>query len=285
MNIRRMTLPLGWYPHVAQGVDSFLKGQVLKAGSKTRAVISPHAGWFFSGKLAALALSSLCSDIETIIVAGGHLSGGAGVLFAEEDAVQTPQGALVIDDELRAILKKELFGKADKYADNTVEVLLPAVHYFFPNVKIIWMRLSSDISSYNAGKIIAEKATELGRSVAVIASTDLTHYGDAYDFMPKGRGAAALDWVKNINDKRFIEAVLAGNAETILSRAQSDSSACSPGAVLCALGFAEKHAELAAAGAPVATLLEYTTSADVLRDMGEKKEPDSFVGYAAFEFE
>jgi AmmeMemoRadiSam system protein B len=292
MKIRRMSLPMGWYPHAAQGVDSALKGWELKSGSTTRAVISPHAGWFFSGKLAALALSSLCSDVQTIIIAGGHLPGGEGILFAEEDAVQTPLGTLAIDSSLRAVLQKELSGKADNYADNTVEVLLPAVHYFFPDVKIIWMRLSADMSSYAAGKIIAEKAAELHRSVAVIGSTDLTHYGSTYNFAPHGSGPSALDWVKNTNDKRFIEAVREGDAETILSRAESESSACSPGAVLCALGFIEKYKELSGSQNeisneqhnPVATLLEWTTSADVLRAAGEKKAQDSFVGYAAFEF-
>jgi AmmeMemoRadiSam system protein B len=250
----------------------------------------------------ARAISSLQKNIDTIIVAGGHLGAGSGFLFASEDAVQTPRGALHIDGELRALLQKRLDGKSDKYSDNTVEVLLPAVHYFFPTAKIIWMRAGEDMRAYEAGRIIGEAASELGRCAAVIASTDLTHYGSAYDFTVRGAASPdALKWVKEVNDRRFIEAVLAGNAEEILSRAVDERSACSAGGVLAALGFSsylsaeEKSAagsvgsgaaasESASISASAAQLLQYTTSADTLREIGEKNFPDSFVGYAALKF-
>jgi AmmeMemoRadiSam system protein B len=264
-------LPSGWYPHSAQGVKDFLQDFSLSSASQARAVLSPHAGWFFSGRLAAQAIASLHSDIDTIVVAGGHLPPHASVLFAEEDEIETPMGALKIDTELRALLKKELDGKADSAADNTVEVLLPVVHYFFPTARLIWMRLPACMRAFEAGKIIGEKAAALQRRVAVIASTDLTHYGRCYDFTPKGFGAAALQWVKEVNDKRFIKALESGDPEEVLKRALHENSACSPGAVLCALGFSPGAARL----------LAYTTSADIMRATGEKGAPDSFVGYAA----
>jgi hypothetical protein len=70
----------------------------------------------------------------------------------------------------------------------------------------------------------------------------------------------------------LIEAVESGDPGAVLDRAESDSSRCSAGAVLGALGYAS------AINAGPARLLEYSTSADATTEI-----PDSFVGYAAFQ--
>jgi AmmeMemoRadiSam system protein B len=209
------------------------------------------------------------------------LPAGASFLFAGEDLVGTPLGRIEIDAELRSTLKKQLEGEEDRWADNTVEVLLPMVKYFFPETKLLWARFPAEISSFKAGKILADAAAALGRNVKVLASTDLTHYGPGYGFTSHGSGKKALEWMKNINDRRFIDAVLDGDAEIVLLRAEKECSACSPGAVLGAMGFTgalDGHVDV-----PVATLLEYSTSAAVsLAEDGIM--PDSFVGYAAICF-
>jgi AmmeMemoRadiSam system protein B len=179
-----------------------------------------------------------------------------------------------VDTELRDALKGETGGGEDRYRDNTVEVLLPMVHFFLPQAKILWLRLPADRSSFETGKLLARTAGALGRKLAVLGSTDLTHYGENYGFSPQGRGAGALRWVREQNDRAFIDAVEAGSPEKILQRAEQDRSSCSPGAVLGALGFAQSSR-----CAPV-RLLSYGTSAGAAAD----QVPDSFVGYAAFGF-
>ena len=276
-----MRLPDGWYPRDAETIDGYLGGFASEQSGGARAVIAPHAGWFFSGKIAGKALSSLGRDADLVVVAGGHLPPGHPVLFAEEDAVRTPLGELPIDRELRGLVKYQFLRAgldcaADNYTDNTVEVLLPAVHRLFPDSSLLWLRLGSDIRAMEAGALIFRAAAELGRRAVVTGSTDLTHYGPAYRFCPKGLGKAALDWVKTVNDRRFIEAVLSGDSNAVIERASKEHSACSAGAVLCAMGFA-------AAARPVvpgtARLLDYATSADVTG--GDSS--GSFVGYAAIE--
>jgi AmmeMemoRadiSam system protein B len=179
-----------------------------------------------------------------------------------------------IDGEFRKILKEELEGSGDSYQDNTVEVQLPMVTYFFPRARLLWLRLPAEGASFDAGKRIAGAGRVLKRKTVLIASTDLTHYGYNYGFMPQGSGEKALEWVKTINDARFIQAVEAGNPVQVLERAEGERSACSAGAVLGALGFAE------AQGLSSGTLLAYGTSADpMIRDGAPL--PDSFVGYAA----
>jgi AmmeMemoRadiSam system protein B len=177
-----------------------------------------------------------------------------------------------LDAEFRGLLERELGGREDRYPDNTVEVLLPMVHFFLPRAKLLWLRLPADLSSFEAGKIIAGTGKALGRRLAVLGSTDLTHYGENYGFSPQGRGIKALRWVEKQNDRAFIEAVEAGDPETILERAEHDRSSCSPGAVLGVLAYARTENR-----APP-RLLAYGTSAD----SAEGEVPDSFVGYAAF---
>ena len=276
MRIREYSLPAGWFPRDIEGVSKeitrYLDG--YNVSFESRAVICPHAGWYYSGRIASIGIAHLNKDAQTIVVLGGHLPSGSPPLFAMEDAVRTPFGPLPVDIQLRSALINELGGKEDSFRDNTIEVLLPMVHYFFPNASLLWMRLGADLTSYRAGKFISSIAEKLDRKINVIGSTDLTHYGRNYGFMPHGIGLKALRYVREVNDVAFIKAVEAGDAEDVLLCASRDSSSCSAGAVLGVMGFAYTQK------LGIARLLEYGTSAD----LHEGEIPDSFVGYASFAF-
>ena len=276
MQIRDYSLPAGWFPRDSDSISGFLSEFEGKKDF-CRAVISPHAGWYYSGRLGAIAVSSLVRQAQTIVIIGGHLSEGSPALFAMEDAVKTPLGPMPIDAKFRSKLIKEIDGvlaaAEDRYRDNTIEVILPMARYFFPDAMLLWLRLPSEKASFEAGKIISHTAAELNMSINVIASTDLTHYGANYGFSPHGRGKEALQWVREVNDAAFIKAVESGRCDEVLSCAEKDHSSCSSGAVLGVMGFAE------AENLGAARLLEYATSAGVDDDV-----PDSFVGYAAFAF-
>jgi AmmeMemoRadiSam system protein B len=283
MNLRASCLPRGWYPQDKTEIQYFLEPFLNDkcAMLKAFAAIAPHAGWYYSGALAALAVSSLDKEAETVAVLGGHLPSGSPFLFAEEDGAETPFGAMPFDKELLHDFKHELTNaalpfQADSYTDNTVEALLPMVHYFFPKAQLLWARFPANLCAYTAGALLEKSAKALGRNLRVIASTDLTHYGTNYGFFPKGKGIAALDWVKNVNDAAFINAVLSLDKERILSCAELQHASCSAGAVLGTIAFAQAHEKKPA-------LLDYYTSADVGAD-GESQSLKSFVGYAAFTF-
>ncbi|MDR2786660.1 MAG: AmmeMemoRadiSam system protein B [Treponema sp.] len=284
MNLRKPSLPPGWYPRQAEEIKRFLgsfdrpaansSGSPADSLSGALAAVAPHAGWYYSGAVAARAAASLDPGAETVVVAGGHLPAGYPVLAAFEDAAATPLGNIEIDAEFRNIIQKELQCAPDQYRDNTVEVQLPIIKYFFPEARLIWLRLPAENSSFETGKIIARTAARLGRKTVLLGSTDLTHYGDNYGYSPQGRGRKALDWVRNVNDAEFITAVLDGKPEEALRHAETSLSACSAGAVLACLGFASETRTASA------KLIAYATSADVCLAGGEDI-PDSFVGYAA----
>jgi AmmeMemoRadiSam system protein B len=281
LRIRKRSLPVGWYPQDGEEVRRFL--DKIPQGAHPRsalASVAPHAGWFYSGKIAARSVMSLDPSADTVVIIGGHLPAGMSPLFIEEAGVASPLGTLEIDSEFRGLLRKEftdsIFSQgtaADCYQDNTIEVLLPLVAYFFPQARLLLFRLPEEMASFEAGKRIAQIGTSLGRKVVVLGSTDLTHYGRNYNFAPQGRGKQALDWVREVNDHTFIQTVIEGFPETVLERAEQDRSACSVGAVLGVLGFAQ------AQNADRGELLVYGTSADVNSEAQEI--PESFVGYVA----
>lgn len=302
MNLRKSCLPQGWYPQNSSKIGAFLDnfaylnkkatGSEPKnpVNSRIPAAVAPHAGWYYSGDIAARAVSFLAGlpiQCETVAVIGGHLPEGMPALFAMEDGVSVPQGSMEIDSDLRDTFIRNiqnisgLKAAEDRYQDNTVEVLLPMIKYFFPHARLLWLRLPADMVSFKAGKTLAKTAVSLNRKLFVLGSTDLTHYGSNYGFCPNGHGHEALDWVINVNDRRFIDAVEAGDPEAVLERADTEHSSCSPGAVLGVMGFAE---EIRSAGSNINSagkLLSYKTSADVVMEEGEGI-PGSFVGYGAF---
>jgi AmmeMemoRadiSam system protein B len=276
MNLRKPSLPPGWYPRRAEEIERFLASFKRPADGPggARIAVAPHAGWYYSGAVAARAAASLDPGAETVVVAGGHLPAGYPALAAFEDAAATPLGNMEMDAEFRDLIQKELRCAPDQYRDNTVEVQLPMLKHFFPEARLVWLRLPAENSSFEAGKIIARAAARLGRKAVLLGSTDLTHYGDNYGYSPWGRGQKALDWVKNVNDAGFIGAVLEDKPEEALRHVETALSACSAGAVLACLGFARETR------AGPAELIAHTTSADVSLAAGEDV-PDSFVGYAA----
>lgn len=276
-SVRKPMLPVGWYPRNRDEIAAVAKewagkGRDLHAAS----AVSPHAGWAFSGRLSALSVRSL-RDAETIAVVGGHLPGNSPVLFADEDEIETKAGTARADAELLLAVKAELREaglpppEPDSWADNSVEVLLPMVVVLKPGAKILWMRSPPGYAARELGSALSRAAGRLGRSVACLGSTDLTHYGPSYGFMPAGSGPKAENWVRNVNDKGFVDALMAMDCDKALAHASRNYSACSAGAAVTALAFAIGE------GADKALLLEYATSLDSRPD-------DSFVGYASIAF-
>jgi AmmeMemoRadiSam system protein B len=283
MSLRRRSLPRGWYPEDPEAILGLvsswsLGNRPLSNPGTALAAVAPHAGWTFSGRLAAVAAASLAPP-STLVVFGGHLPRGSRPLAARETGYETPLGRLEADLELLSALEKALGSSsggsmalgADEESDNTVEVLLPIVAALFTGVRVLWLRSPNDESSIALGEALFVASAIVGRSVACLGSTDLTHYGPNYGFSPKGRGPAAEAWVREENDRRFIESLLALDGAQALARAESERSACSAGAAVAALAFAR------AAGANRAELLGYATSLEARGD-------DSFVGYASIAF-
>lgn len=274
---RGLSLPSGWYPRNGDDARRMAEDWVSDTiRGKSLASISPHAGWIFSGRLAARAISALM-PVDTVIVVGGHLHASNPILYAPELTFQTPVGTIEADKVLLEAIFAELKESSipapqpDRAVDNSVEVLLPLIAILHSGSRILWFRSPPRADSKALGEAIGRVSATLGKSVACIGSTDLTHYGPAYGFTPAGFGEKAEKWVRNTNDKGFINELLDINCEKALANAVKKNSACSPGAATAAMGFALEM------GATRAELLEYSTSLEV-------HAAENFVGYAAVTF-
>lgn len=278
MKVRARKLPGGWYPVDGRSVGLCLDDWNRESGrppASATAAIAPHAGWTYSGRIAWESFLAGSSGVETIVIIGGHLPAGAPVLWAGEDAFETPFGPVESDSELRdrVLERLEAAGMGtgeDHYADNTVEVLLPLAASRYPGARVLWLRAPNESGSIAVGEAVADAATGMKRRILLVGSTDLTHYGPSYGFEPAGGGSAAVAWAKR-NDRDFVEAALRLDERTVIRTGTEGGAACSAGAVCAAIGYARRM------DAVKAELLELGSSLDVA-------ESESFVGYASISY-
>jgi len=277
MNRRKRILPRGWYPFDAKDcrkeIESYVEGWSPSQLPSSNGLggILPHAGWYFSGKLAARVFYSLKlkSKVEVVVLYGGHLSTEDVPRIVTEEVCETPLGDIKIHAGFVENLMKSVDIRKESPAsgDNTIEVQLAMVKYFFPEAKLVGIRSPLSHQAERLGKAVAEVAKKEGISILAIGSTDLTHYGPNYGFLRKGVGPASVEWVKKENDRGFIDRALRMDAEGLLKHALENDSACSAGAAVSAMATCK------ALGSEKGVLLDYYTSYDIMPD-------DSFVGYA-----
>ena len=283
MNMRRASFAGSWYPDIPEACEREIKqflggkeGLEIPKGPWVGGIV-PHAGWYFSGAIACQVIHALKTGTppDLFILFGMHLHPASPNYIMTEGAWETPFGELVIETELARSLAERFpfrIETAQSYAkDNTIELQLPFIKYFFPKARIVPMGLPPRKTSLEIGKAAAEISSDLGLSAKVVGSTDLTHYGYNYGFIPEGTGASAVKWVRNENDRKVIEAMLAMNPTGIIAEALANQNACCSGAAAAAMAAGK------VLGATSATQTAYATSYD-------KSPGDSFVGYVGILF-
>jgi AmmeMemoRadiSam system protein B len=279
---RRADFAGSWYPASASDCEKMISeftrsAESCPGGTGRIGGIVPHAGWVYSGAIACNVIKCLSEGAspETMILFGRHLHPSSGSYLMKEGSWATPFGDLEIDEDLGESLSREFsfhIETANRYEqDNTVELQLPFIRYFFPEARILPVGVPPNTASLRIGEKVAELAESLGRKIMVLGSTDLTHYGFNYGFTPKGVGETAVGWVKDENDKRLVDLIVEMNAEGVIHEALSNHNACCSGAVATAIAAAQRL------GARKAEKLVYSTSYDVRPD-------HSFVGYVGVIF-
>ena len=281
--VRRAVFAGSWYPARAsaceQEIKAFLKeGESMAApAGKLVGGIVPHAGWYFSGGIACNVINCLTADEppDAIILFGMHLHPDSPLFMMSQGAWETPFGELPVHEALAAKLADKfsftIETPTDFTQDNTIELQLPFVKYFFPDVKIVAIGVPPAKQSPAIGRSCADIATAMGLRVNVLGSTDLTHYGHNYGFVSMGTGTRAVEWVKKENDRKVIDKMLAMEPQQVISEALVNQNACCAGAAATAIAAGK------ALGAKKAEAIAYATSYD-------KSPGDSFVGYVGIVF-
>lgn len=224
-------------------------------------VVVPHAGYIYSGRVAA-AVYARVEFPETFVILGPNHTGlGAGAAIMTYGQWETPFGPAPIDSDLgKAILAHSAVLEEDHLAhlrEHSIEVQLPFLQYGQQPFRFVPICLFSHeyAACLNVGQAVARAVRDSGRRVLLVASTDMSHY--------VSRDEAAA------KDRKAIDAILGLDPEALHRVVRRE------GISMC--GFHPTTAMLVAAqalGATRAELVMYTDSGDVTRDL------DQVVAYA-----
>jgi len=176
------------------------------------AIVSPHAGYEYSGKAAAAVYYSIqntkCKNF--IILCPNHTRRGSPVSLSAVDW-ETPLGTVKVNKKF--IQKLSTNYPVDESAhegEHSLEVQLPFLQYFLKDFKIVPISLSS--LSFQECEELAKHLSKL--NALVIASSDFTHYGFSFGFLPfltnvkenlEKLDSKAIDLIKSIDAKSFYE--------------------------------------------------------------------------------
>ncbi|WP_457614944.1 AmmeMemoRadiSam system protein B [Methanopyrus sp.] len=231
--------------------------------------VAPHAGYQFSGPVAAHTYKALAESgtPETVVILGPNHTGlGSAVATMTDGVWRTPLGFVKIDSEFATALVRECGVMDDDLTahanEHSIEVQLPFLQYVYGDSFLfvpICMAMHDLQTAREVGEAIADVAERLGRNTVVIASTDFTHY-EPHDWAKK-KDLMVIERIVALDEAGMIEIVERYNVS------------------MCGVGpTAATIVAVKAMGASEGELLKYATSGDVSGDYSQ------VVGYAAIAF-
>ncbi len=235
------------------GVKREEKGNVLGA-------VVPHAGYMYSGGVAANVYARLpIGDVDIFVILGPNHQGIGSLVAVSADTWATPLGEVEADRAFVDALPKRIIDMdetAHRY-EHSIEVQLPFLQFLrdktFQLVPIC-MSLSDEETAREVGEDIANTIAQFDKKIVVIASSDFTHYEP--------------DRIAREKDEYVIEAITELDVAKFYNRIyERNSSACGVGPIAAMMHAAKKL------GATQGELVKYATSGDITGDMS------SVVGY------
>lgn len=229
-------------------------------------IVSPHAGYVYSGAVAANGYYETSSmNFDRIVMIGpNHYGIGTGLATVRNGIWETPLGEVEVDSELASQIAENSgildFDELAHSRDHCLEVQLPFLQYIKKNqfkIVPVIMIMQDKVTASEIGESIASSTRN--RNTLLIASSDFTHYEPNDEAHRK--------------DDELIKAILSldiSNFYTTFERL--DVSACGYGAIASIMTAAK------ALGATKGELLRYATSGDVMGDT------NNVVGYASIIF-
>lgn len=226
-------------------------------------VVSPHAGYMYSGAVAGSVLSAVKPKRTYVIMGPNHTGLGEQFGLDANTSWKTPLGDVEVDRALADEIKKNsplvISDSLCHAGEHSVEVQVPFLQVLQKSFTFVPIVVSyATLDEYRrVGKAIARSIKDLSmeKDVTIIASSDMTHYESQES--AKRKDTMAIDAVLKLDEKKLVEVV-----------AEHDISMC---------GYAPTAIMLVAAkelGATRARLVKYQTSGDVSGDYS------AVVGYA-----
>ena len=252
-----------FYPGSPSQLKTMIQGMVDEQAIKEEVIglVSPHAGYIYSGPVAGAVISRIKFKDTFIIIGPNHTGRGEPLSIMTQGTWETPLGEVEIDSELgKQILATSSHLQEDSMAhqyEHSIEVQLPFLQYFKEDIKIVPIVLaySSGDTYKEIGKELAQAIKDLNKEVVILASSDMTHYEPQESAQRK--------------DNKAIEAILDLDEAELLQRvSELNISMCGYAPAVCLISAAKEL------GATTAELIKYQTSGDVTGDYA------AVVGYA-----
>lgn len=251
-----------FYPGTPDQLQSTLEAYFSQLEGKPEPMIGgivPHAGYIYSGGVAATVFART-PQAETYIILGPNHRGMGYAVAASREDWRTPLGDIKVDTALVDALPGDVIAvdeTAHRY-EHSIEVQLPFLQYLYGDGFMfmpISMALQDEETAMEVGDAIVGAIQTSNREVIILASSDFTHYEP--------------DEIARNTDNYVIESILRLDVDEMYSRLRSrNASVCGYGPI-AVLMHASKML-----GATEAELTMYATSGDVSGDIS------SVVGYA-----
>ena len=274
MIIRNPVAAGSFYPRNSSDLRSVVAGFCKESGEEKKSgikgIVSPHAGYVYCGSVQSKVFSSIDSNKTFVIIGPNHTGVGAPASIMTEGIWKTPLGMCRINKELAFdILEKSKFLENDFHAhaqEHSIEVQLPWLQYLFSSVSFVPICL---------GHLNSKAFSDIGNAIrdslpedsVVVASSDFTHFGDAYGYKPvKGGPGSVLPYIKKI-DMEAAKAVTELAPERLVETvSRYRATICGSSAIATMLYSIKDKAK-------EGNILEYTTSYEKSRNL------DALVGY------
>ncbi len=269
-----------WYPsspeRLRRDIETYIEGYIAAGGHASPALglISPHAGYVYSGPVAGKGYAAVEVTPTVIVLAPPHRHAGAAVSVWSGGAWETPLGEVPVDEDLRAIILERCDAAAlDDLAhsdEHSLELQLPFLQVKREDVRIVPVAVATrdvrTLRSLGAACAEAARAAAGGRAL-IVASSDMNHFES--EAVAKRKDGLALERARELDAEGLLEVV-----------EREDISMCGV-APSAAMLFAAKEL-----GAREAEIVAYGTSADAIkktaRNDEERREAErKVVGYAA----
>ncbi|MFQ6034637.1 MAG: AmmeMemoRadiSam system protein B [Sedimentisphaerales bacterium] len=236
--LRSLLAEKGWYPADANTLKKQIEGFFQKADvtpiDNVIALILPHAGYRYSGQVAASGLKTTSEKYKRVVIVGpSHYLPMEQVLSVPRVThYETPLGQIPLDVEfINKLLKYSVFQNiphAHQY-EHSVQIELPLLQHRLKDLgsrkagslKIVpivagvcSLETITKAGSILKGLIAKEGSRKAGSQTLVIASSDFTHYGPRFDYVPftdnkpeeiKRIDMGAFEHIARLDSKGFLE--------------------------------------------------------------------------------
>ncbi len=242
-----------FYPSEKEKLRTMLKQfiDVDKEKKKAVSVISPHAGYQYSGAVAGSVFSSVVLPNKFIILGPNHRSSRSGCALVKEGEWENPLGNVEIDSKLSETLMNltsvlEYDEEAHIY-EHSIEVQIPFIQYLKKNISIVPISISYFVSIdelEELGEAISKSIKEHEEDVLIVASTDMSHR--IPQSIAQEKDYLAIEEILKLNERGLFEVVQ-----------KKEISMCGYQPVISAIVASKRL------GAEKGELLTYQTSGDV----------------------